>query len=81
LEVLEGGFDLVVIEHATGVETHGTQADMPVRQFVVFETKTAQAQRTEGGDRRLTTSAIALLRHRHKHQRTSFRIKKNPLPS
>jgi hypothetical protein len=43
LEVLEGGFDLVVVEHATGVETHGTQADMPVRQLVMLETKTAQA--------------------------------------
>jgi superfamily II RNA helicase len=43
LEVLEGDVDLVVIEHATGVETHGTQANMPIRQVVMFETKTAQA--------------------------------------
>jgi hypothetical protein len=58
--MLEGSFDLsLVVELAADVEKAiRGQADVTIRELVVFGAEHALAQRTPGGHRRLAAGAI-----------------------
>jgi hypothetical protein len=59
--VLERLVDLIVVELAADVEPDAREAQVTVRQLVVFQAKDALAQAAPGGYGRLATSAFTEL--------------------